>query len=183
MYNDVMVDIETAGRGDNALVLAIGAVQFHAYLDNIGEGFEVIFDPLDAERTGGEISMSTMIWWLQQDTEVRTRMFGGTTGVRQGLRDFNLWYRSIDPARVWANGTTFDINILQHLYERMKIKPPWHYRDVRDMRFIRDITNENFQYKLQLVYECNRAPHDALFDARTQARAVQLAYDHLGWGV
>ena len=181
-FPDVMLDIETAGRNRDALVIAIGAVEFDAYSGLMGPGFEVIFDAEDAQRTGGVIDMSTIKWWMQQAPAVQNQMFNGTLGVRQGLKDFLMWYKQINPQRVWANGTTFDISILEDLFLRVDMRHPWHYRDVRDMRMCRDLKDSAYQNNVHDIYLQNTSQHDAVADAITQARVVQAYYNTLGLG-
>lgn len=181
-FPDVMLDIETAGRNRDALVIALGALEFDAYSDASGSGFEVMFDVEDAQRTGGVIDMSTIKWWLQQEQAIRNRMFNGLTGVRQGLKDFSMWYKQINPQRVWANGTTFDISIMEDMLLRVGMRHPWHYRDVRDMRICRDLKDLAYKSTVRAIYLQNTSQHDALADAIAQARVVQAYYRTLKLG-
>jgi len=116
------------------------------------------------------------MWWLQQDEPVRTKMFSGTTGMRTALRDFAKWYKEQGATRIWANGTMFDIVMMEDTFSRLKVSCPWGFRDVRDMRWFRDVVPLE---KYADLYDTNIA-HDARQDAVMQAQIVQRCYAYLG---
>ena len=176
-----MIDIETAGNEDNALMVALGAVVFDPFEidDVLGSTFQVRFDPLDVEAKGGKINMSTMLWWMKQDPEVMRSQFSGSEGLKRGLVRFHKWYKNQGIDRVWAHGTTFDIVIVKNAFKSVNLSVPWKYNEVRDMRWFQDLQIGAFQQMMQELYDINTA-HDALADAKTQAKIVQLAYSCLG---
>jgi len=176
----VMVDIETVGRPPDGGIIAVGAVAFNPALDPANQKwdrtFEVIFDLNDVDRRGGKFEASTIKWWMNQDATVRTKMFNGTVGVVRGFRDFLQWYRYLGPTAVWANGTTFDIVMLEHSMKRAGVATPWHFRDVRDMRMLRDLETPAYALAVNTLYQlCQDTQHDALQDAVVQAKSVCVA--------
>lgn len=64
---DVMVDLETAGTGPDAAILAIGAVAFDRDTGRLGPTFYTTINLASAVATGGQIEPATFTWWLQQD--------------------------------------------------------------------------------------------------------------------
>ena len=171
-----MLDLETVGRSPDGGIIAIGAVAFDPVSTEAGSiGFLRLIDPIDAARHGS-VSMATMVWWMKQDAVVRDDMFSGVLPLKKALRMFADWYKSQQFERVWANGTTFDITIMEHALTACNVKHPWHYRDVRDMRFFRDVVPPE-QYEGLYTKE---GAHDALHDAIVQARVVQRSYTYLG---
>ncbi len=178
MPRHCMLDLETIGRSPDGGIIAIGAVAFDPNPSTVGvtgEGFLQLVDPIDAARHGS-VSMATMLWWMKQDAVVQDRMFGGVSPLKKALRLFADWYKSQKFERVWANGTTFDITIIEHALTVCNVKRPWHYRDVRDMRFFRDVVPDD----LKDLYADAGGAHDALRDALVQARVVQRSYAFLG---
>jgi hypothetical protein len=176
----IMLDIETAGNCDNALVVSLGAVEFDPFSDELGSTFSVYFDPLDVEAKGGVINMSTMLWWMQQDPETMRRQFGGSEGLKRGLVRFSKWYKGLKADRSWAHGTTFDSVIMKNAFNSVNVSVPWKYNEVRDMRWFQDLQVGNFQQEMDELYTANAAKHDGLADAKMQARIVQLGYKWLG---
>ena len=177
----VMIDIETAGNEDNALMVSLGAVVFDPFAidDKLDKTFQVRFDPLDVEAKGGKVNMSTILWWMKQDQEVMLAQFGGSVGLKRGLVEFSKWYKNQKADRVWAHGTTFDIVIVKNAFKSVGVSVPWKYNEVRDMRWFQDLEVGAFQAMMQELYDANTA-HDALSDAKTQAKIVQLGYSCLG---
>ena len=86
--NDVMIDIETLGKGHNAAVIAIGAVFFNPLTGETGEQFYQKIDPNDAALYG-QTDGSTMAWWSKQDPAAKAEAFSGvipsSIGVGQRL--------------------------------------------------------------------------------------------------
>jgi exodeoxyribonuclease VIII len=69
--------------------------------------------------------------------------------------------------RVWANGPTFDMNILEHAYKSLGMALPWKYYTVRDARTV---------YSLCPSLDKYPASHHALEDCRRQ---IDLLHDTL----
>ena len=171
----VMLDLETAGRAPNGAIIAIGAVCFNAA--GVLDTFAAQLDFTQSVRDGGTIDPDTIKWWLEQDSAVRTRMFGGKEEPAAALRRFFSWYEGTGAKRIWANGTTFDMPILETAFVRAGLNPPYRYKDVRDMRWLRDIVPIKL---FEPIYAANPAVHDAVEDAIVQANIVRVAAAHLG---
>jgi len=175
----VMLDIETAGKDDNALIVSLGAVEFDPFANELGKTFSVYFDPLDVEAKGGKINMSTILWWMEQDQDVMRRQFFGSEGLKRGLVRFSKWYKDLEIDRAWACGITFDITITKNAFKSVGVSPPWKYNEPRDMRWFHDLQIGSYQSEVTELYTANATAHDALADAKTQAQVVQLGYQYL----
>jgi exodeoxyribonuclease VIII len=75
--------------------------------------------------------------------------------------------------KIWAQGTMFDIGILEHLYKMIGKPVPWAYWQIRDSRTVGDMGDYS-------VKTDNKAAHNALADAYSQAKGVQSIYKQLG---
>lgn len=76
---------------------------------------------------------------------------------------------------VWSQGANFDEVLLSCAMRAVKVVPPWKFSDARDTRTAYDIAGFN-------SYAVKRAGtyHNALDDAKHQARCVQGAYAKIG---
>jgi hypothetical protein len=72
--------------------------------------------------------------------------------------------------RIWANGITFDIGILENAYAEHKQAVPWKYYKVMDARTIFKVASAD---KL-------KNSHNALEDCRNQIEMLRSAFRSLG---
>lgn len=74
---NIMLDLETLGNRSGAVIVAIGAVEFHG-----GEIIKEFYQRVDAESCvalGLKMDVSTVMWWLGQ---MRRQAARGRRGVR-----------------------------------------------------------------------------------------------------
>lgn len=69
---DLMIDVETLGLKENAVLLSIGACAFDPATGEIGETFYCAIDP--RTQHGREIDASTVLWWMDQDEAARRKI-------------------------------------------------------------------------------------------------------------
>jgi hypothetical protein len=87
------------------------------------------------------------------------------------LKLFSQWYKNNhNNSKVWGNGATFDISILENMFDMYDINHPWIYYNVMDLR-----TFKRFVGKGEKVQKSG-VNHNALDDAKSQA---QYVLDHL----
>jgi hypothetical protein len=72
--------------------------------------------------------------------------------------------------RFWANGPTFDANILEHAYKSYNMPIPWQFYVVRDARTVYSLCPQLNKYP---------ASHHALEDCRRQIELLQKTLEHL----
>lgn len=172
--NDVMVDIETLSTGTRAAIVSIGAVKFDLETGELGEEFYRRVD-LVSYNVYPEfyIDLGTLKWWLQQADGPRLELVKPGTTINGALLDFGNWIDRVED-KVWANGSMFDNRILFDAYHVVGLDTPWHYRNDRDMRTLTDLTE-----RLGVAWdppEAEGTEHNALADAKNQARAVVAMY-------
>jgi hypothetical protein len=166
---DLMIDIETVGTGPNACILTIAAQAFNPLERN--ESFDTMrwfYARVDPDsQPDRNIEQSTIDWWATQPQQAQEEAFGteGRVSLEQALTDLGklIWHSK----RVWANGPTFDMNILEHAYKSYNMALPWQYYNVRDARTIYSLWPDLQKYP---------ASHHALEDCRRQ---ILLLHDTL----
>jgi hypothetical protein len=158
---NVMVDLETLGKGSNACVLSIGAVVFtpHGVTD---DKFYIRVDEESCVRAGLEIDASTVMWWLKQSDAARRELTARTgISIISALSAFTAWYP--EGAVFWGNGATFDNVILSNAYKAIGFEKPWPYWGDRCYRTMKamypEVTADPF----------SGVAHNALDDAVHQA--------------
>lgn len=173
MNKHAMIDIECAAKpknGDyNCVVLSIGIVPFDHTGVQEDKGQHLKLDIVQQLLIGLRTDHDTCLWWSKQDVEAIKAAWGydDELEVKHALRDLSAM---IGPqTKVWSKGSTFDICILQALYERFDVKVPWHFRNIMCMRNLGEFVDKS------KIREKNSSKHDALSDAITQAKEVYNA--------
>lgn len=161
-----MIDIETVGTGPEACILTIAAQAF----DPFARGYykQQYYARIDIDsQEGRNIEQGTIDWWATQPAAAREEAFAeeGRIPLKQALEELGklIWHSK----RVWANGPTFDMNILEHAYKSYGLALPWKYYIVRDARTV---------YSLCPTLNKYPASHHALEDCRRQ---IDLLHDTL----
>lgn len=170
----VMLDLETLGNGNNAAIVAIGAVAFNccgaAVQGEFAEGCEFYarVDPASAVELGLQVDVSTVLWWLGQGDAARAEIVRtGKEGLHLAiaLAQFSDWYRKVEGGLLWGKGSDFDNVILSSAYKAAKLPQPWSHRSNRCFRTLVSL----FPYK-ELEPPSVGVKHNALDDARWQAQ-------------
>lgn len=174
----VMLDLETAGQGPDAAIIAIGACQFDPATGDIAERCYLPVDLASSVAAGGIIDPSTVTWWLRQGDAARTELTRPALQIGSALDAFAVWLARIgDPAKteVWGNGAAFDNVILAGAYKRLGLAVPWRFFNDRCYRTIKS---------LHPAIKLDRAGthHNALDDAESQARHL-MAIFAAKWGM
>lgn len=164
---DMMVDIETLGTDPGAVVLSIGAVLFDT--NGTHDEFYREISMVSAQDAGLHIDADTLSWWLSQDESVQTVLEGGEP-LEQVLTDFADFVP--ESGTVWANSPKFDCLILESAFQAVEMEAPWTHSDLRDYRTLRSLDCAVEVLK-------SGSEHNALDDARNQARLVSKTLDEL----
>lgn len=165
----VMFDTETLDTKTSGVVTQIGWCIFDINASKLGASGSVFLDPQEQMDRGRTVSWSTIKWWMQQDAEAIRRMVdAGRVSLNDALRLVDECV-PLDLEGVWGHGATFDISILQSLYELERRPVPWPFKLVRDTRTL-------FAVKPNFKWPRNPLRHDAENDAIAQAGAVQNPY-------
>ena len=162
IYNDIMVDLETLGLNNNAVIIAIGAVAFNAE-GLCKDTFYKVVDPTSCTDIGMQIDASTVMWWMRQSDAARKAFDRPGARIEDALNHFAEWIHVAGPEPlVWGNGATFDNIILGNAYASAGIKKPWGNFNDRCYRTLKGM------YPTIKAAKTGTA-HNALDDARNQA--------------
>ena len=177
-FTDLSVDLETLGTEPGAVITQIGLAAFNARPNNEAEreimGQLIHVDPQSCLNLGMHVSWSTISWWLTQDDEARKGMalaMGIPVSEALDLVDRTAQIGMVERFRVWGNGATFDVTLLNELYRISCRKVPWQFRDVRDMRTLVDITPED-----KIKWGVAKVAHNAMHDAIAQAQTIRSCF-------
>jgi hypothetical protein len=167
--SDLMIDLEGLGTGPDTTILTIAAQSF----DPLGDGY---YDrhyyariELDTQENRS-IQQSTVDWWATQPADARNEAFAETDRIplEQALDELGkfIWQSK----RIWSQGPTYDMNILEHAYKSYNKPIPWQFYVVRDSRTV-----------MSLYPGLPKPPttHHALEDCRRQIIMVQETLKHL----
>ena len=163
---DVMIDIEGLGTGPDATILTIAAVEFDPLTrDHIGRQYYVRVDlESQADR---RVEQGTLEWWASQPAVIKDDAFAeqGRQTLRESLEGLTrmVWHAR----RIWAQGPTYDMTILEHAYKSLGMSLPWKYFTVRDSRTLFGLVPNLERYP---------ASHNALEDCCCQ---IMLIWDTL----
>ena len=185
----VMVDIETLGLGDDAVIIEIAAVMFWRTPGGSCEMGAEFFVPIDLK--GGQedrvIDHGTLCWWT--GVAARAEYFlehvarEDNVPLERALQDFFNWLEDevvekrderMDLLEVWAKGD-FDLRILKHAVKARGMTVPWMYHQARELRTVLKWAGVNGNSADTV--------HRALDDARRQVELLEVAEGILAKGL
>ena len=166
---DLMIDLEGLATGPDTTILTIAAQAF----DPLGDGWynQQYYARVTLEsQENRRIEQGTLDWWATQPPPARDEAFAeeGRIPLDQALDGLGklIWHSK----RIWAQGPTYDMNILEHAYKSYGKPIPWQYYSVRDSRTV-----------FGLWPELPKPPtsHHALEDCRRQIGLLQDTLKYL----
>lgn len=173
MAQHLMVDLETLDTKTSATILTLGAVRFDPYgTAPMKELYlRVCIDSQDP--LGCTVSEDTLKWWQNQSTDIMEEAFNPVDRIpiHEVINQFHALAWNCDA--FWSHGSTFDIMILQNIYDKLGRAYPWQYWQVRDTRTLFDI---GFDPEMP-----QDSKHNALEDAKRQAIGVRNVFRKLGY--
>lgn len=150
-YSDVMIDLETMDTGPNAAITAIGAVGFCIQRPHVAPDPEDMFyrkvSLESAVKSGGTLSVSTILWWMGQEDAARAELQESPEHISLSvaLVEFSNWIAKhttgSKSVRVWGNGAAFDNVILSNSYARTPIEAPWKFYHDRCYRTLKSLSS------------------------------------------
>lgn len=177
---DIMLDLETLALTPNAVVVAIGAVFFDPYSDELGATYDVRCSDLREQVAAGRyIDPDTVSWWMRQENNAKAMTFAAQDKACSTYYALNGFERFLGPlkdqVRIWGNGAAFDNVVLRSLYCRAfdYEEAPWSYRNDRCFRTLKATVPVNMNTGLA------GTAHNALDDAIYQARVAQIIFRKL----
>lgn len=181
LFMHLMVDIETLSTSSDAAILSIGAVFFNPDVGILGDQFYAQISAEEATRHG-QVDGATLRWWMNQSPAAIEAAFNGQMSHQGALVAFssfaaNRYMRGPGPEtylRVWANGPSFDLTILEYAFRRAHLPVPWSYRAPRDVRTILNLPGIVLPETPETL-----VAHHALDDALLQAGRVICAWQQI----
>jgi len=170
-----MLDLETLGKGNNAVISQIGGCVFQPCAKEWKiKSFCFFVDPQSCIDVGMEMDWDTIKWWMRQEEAARAKFQGATMSIQEALSLLSQasW---ADMRGVWSHGACFDIPILENAFRKCGMKAPWNYKTVRDTRTVFWLTAP--------VWPDNPVKHSAEHDAIAQAGAVVNGLRSIGAAV
>ena len=166
---DLMIDLEGLGTGPDTTILTIAAQSFDPFGTGHHEKSYYARVTLESQENRS-IQQGTIDWWATQPTVVRDEAFNEQDRISldQALDELGrlIWQSN----RVWAQGPTYDMNILEHAYKSYNKPLPWQYYMVRDSRTV---------FSLWPGQPIPSTTHHALEDCRRQIGMLQRTLKHL----
>jgi len=160
-----MLDLETLGVGNNPVIISIGAVEFDTETMSLGREFEVNINPQSCVDAGLEISVSTVMWWMQQSEQARKKFIEPGLSLKEALYGFDEFVNSIKVRpKIWGNGVKADNVWMESAYKAVNLQLPWTYKDDRCYRTIRECFPSIMGEDIPGIIK-----HHALSDAKWQA--------------
>lgn len=177
-----MLDIETVGKGSKAAIVSIGAVFFNPLTNEVGAEFHQVIN-ISSAAYYGEMDASTVQWWMKQSDEARA-IFNDESAIslKDALGEFSEWISQIEEFKsrvVWGNGATFDNVILGNAFKAARMRQPWPFYGDRDVRTMVDLGRRLREIDPKKDLEFKGTVHNAVDDARHQARYVSAIYQAL----
>lgn len=178
---DAMIDIETLDTRPSAVVLSIGVVLFNR------RNPEVPFKELNLKfgkkefrdeqlMMGRTVDKDTVRWWKGQDPEAK-KLFkqANVSSVFEALEKLSAFILGEKVnLLVWGNGANFDNVIVASMYDSFGMEAPWKFWNDRCFRTFK---GEHGHIARPPAFE--GVKHDAVDDARQQARYLQAIYTEL----
>ena len=187
-YTEAMVDIETLGTNNNAIVLSIGAVVFNLSDWDEYDGmrddrvFHIRMNLKEQEDKGMKADIDTVRWWMGQNKAAQAALKLDDEGchVWEALNLLDEWWERAGGGKhklnSWGNGPNFDQKIVTSLYHHFDRQPPWYYRQERCLRTLRDLAGKPDLKNSGIV---RGVEHNALEDAKFQVLCAQFYYQKI----
>ena len=168
-----MIDIETLATTPDSTILTIGAQGFDPFSDKFTDVtyYRRLSIESQANRAIDDSPDGTVEWWGKQAPDAQEEAMGdGDDRVPLGTALEELSKVAWKHNRVWANGTTFDMVILEDAFRSLGMPCPWKFWEVMDARTI---------YKMTGAKPLGNN-HNALADCVNQIDTLQKSIAQLG---
>lgn len=160
---EAMIDLETLDTKPTGVIISIGLVIFEG--DNILSEHYGVLSIQDQLELGRTINEDTLKWWMSRNDAARAVFKEKPASFKSVMSDMAAVIKKNKVGRVWSLGGDFDIPMVRHAFDILKIEQAWNFWDSRCFRtFCEDM---GARYKSSRT-EGDQIPHHALDDARAQ---------------
>jgi hypothetical protein len=168
MSSHLMIDIEGLGTGPDAAILTIAAQSFDPFGTGHYDRHYYARITLESQENR-RIQDDTLAWWATQP-EAQQEAFAEDNRVPLDQALDELYKLAWQHDYIWAQGPTYDINILEHAYKSYNKTQPWQFYRIRDSRTV---------LSLWPGRPVPPTSHHALEDTRKQIDILQQTLKHL----
>lgn len=185
---DIMLDIETLGKGDDATVFQISAIAFNLFTGQYLDEIPYFNEVADIEKNNIlNVDGSTLKWWLRTDKQLLTELLHkGEKSTNEILVDFYEWLldRIKDYGKenvyLWGYGILFDNRIIKSHLESLGFKYPVLHRNNRDVDTILElashVTGISEKEIKEKIKDESLVKHNAIDDVKRQVNLVIECY-------
>lgn len=174
----ISIDLETLGTNVDSQIIQVGACAYDTTTNTVDDTFEANIKLNDDEHCN--VTPGTLKFWLMQATENPEAVASVfkpkvTMELYDVLVNLKTWLE-LNPdylVTVYANGTKFDLGMLEYQYKLHGIEVPWFHNADGCMRTIRRLCKERI--KVNMSDYSHLPEHSALGDAIWQARYIASA--------
>jgi len=170
----IMIDLETMGVTKRAAIMSIGAVAFDVEAGRIVDEWCINVNVQDCLSCGLITDKTTEEFWSRpENAGALASLSVGTVDLKVALSNLRGWVlRDADKEDIepWANGTSFDLAILEVAYEMVSLPIPWKFFNERDYRTVKRLYHEVPKPGFAGL------KHNALDDARFQAEHLMRIF-------
>lgn len=163
-----MIDIEGLGTGPDAAILTIAAQSFDPFGTGHYDRHYYARITLESQENR-RIQDDTLAWWATQP-EAQAEAFAEDNRIPLDQALDELYRLAWQHDYIWAQGPTYDINILEHAYKSYNKTQPWQFYRIRDSRTV---------LSLWPGRPVPPTSHHALEDTRKQINILQQTFKHL----
>jgi hypothetical protein len=163
-----MIDIEGLGTGPDAAILTIAAQSFDPFATGYHNRHYYARITLESQENR-RIQDDTLAWWATQP-EAQAEAFAEDNRIPLDQALDELYKLAWQHDYIWAQGPTYDINILEHAYKSYNKTQPWQFYRIRDSRTV---------LSLWPGRPVPPTSHHALEDTRKQIDILQQTLKHL----
>lgn len=163
--NNIIIDIETLGRRNDAAITQVGLVIADKNF-NILNKFLIQVDPKAWHTCNRTFTGETLLWWMQQkNTPVSNTSTLSVYSYKELIEKLKLIFRMYNTSEtlVWTKGS-MDLFCIKDLFEYFDMELPWEFWQPRDIRTAKEFIEE------WQTFENNN--HNALDDALNQLREL-----------
>jgi len=173
--SDFSIDIETLGTRTNSFIFQIACVRFDRKTGDVDAEFSMFISAPDNFEIPA--TLGTIKFWATQP-HLAKLLAQPAVSLDIALVSLNEFIKDhvYEDTKLWANGTKFDLGMIEEHMHSLGIRPAWPYNADRCMRTLKelvgrtvDVTDEDMAFYNHLE------SHDALYDAVWQAKWISKA--------
>jgi len=176
--SEVMLDIETLGIADNAVITEIALRHFAFFLENgqyrpvEGAHTKIDLCPMQQIVSGRTIDADTVRWWKETNNVKYNSFMGYRTSPYSAASMVSQFFLGLPYTPVvWARAPDFDCRILGNFMKQQDYRRPWRFQNQMDHRSV---------LRLAGVKHTADGVHDALGDVDFQIASAFEALKKLG---